>query len=107
MPKVTYVSDAGEVRVVDGLAGDSVMQTAVRNGVPGITGECGGVLSCATCHVFVDEADLDRLEPVSGLEDEMLDGTVVDRCPNSRLSCQITLSEELGELRVTTPEAQE
>ncbi|OLO25838.1 ferredoxin [Streptomyces sp. MNU77] len=107
MPKVTYVSDTGEVRVIDGTAGDSVMQTAVRNGVPGIVGECGGVLSCATCHVFVDGADLGRLEPMNDLEDEMLDGTVVDRRPDSRLCCQITLSEELGDLRVTTPEAQE
>ncbi|MBL7255981.1 2Fe-2S iron-sulfur cluster-binding protein [Paractinoplanes lichenicola] len=107
MPKVTYVSDEGEVRVVDSAVGDSVMQTAVRNGVPGIVGECGGVLSCATCHVFVDEALLDRLPPMTDLEDEMLDGTVVDRCPNSRLSCQLKMSDELGDLRVTTPEAQE
>jgi 2Fe-2S ferredoxin len=107
MPKVTYVSDAGEVRVIDGAVGDSVMQTAIRNGVPGIVGECGGVLSCATCHVFVDAADLERLPPMNDLEDEMLDGTVIDRCPNSRLSCQIKLSDELGDLRVTTPEAQE
>jgi ferredoxin, 2Fe-2S len=107
MPKVTYISDADGVRVVDGTPGDSVMSTAVRNGVPGIVGECGGVLSCATCHVFVDDADLDRLPPMTALEDQMLDGTVVDRCPNSRLSCQIKLSDELGDLQVTTPEAQE
>lgn len=107
MPKVTYVSDGGDVRVIDGALGDSVMQTAVRNGLPDIVGECGGVLSCATCHVFVDEADLARIPPMNDLEDEMLDGTVVDRCDNSRLSCQIILDDEVGELRVTTPEAQE
>jgi 2Fe-2S ferredoxin len=107
MPKVTFVSDSGEVRVADGAVGDSVMRTALNNAVGGIVGECGGVLSCATCHVFVDPVDLDRLEPMSDLEDEMLDGTVVDRRPESRLSCQIALTENLGDLRVTTPEAQE
>lgn len=107
MPKVTYVSDDGELRVVDGSPGDSVMQTAVRNGVPGIVGECGGVLSCATCHVFIDEPDSSQLPPMSDLENELLDGTVVDRCENSRLSCQIKLSDDLCGVRVTTPEAQE
>ena len=107
MPKVTYVSDSGEVRIIDGVVGDSVMQTAIRNGLPGIVGECGGNLSCATCHVFVDDADLGRLEPPSDIEDEMLEATAVERRPESRLSCQITLTEELGDLRVTTPEAQQ
>jgi ferredoxin len=74
MPKITFTSATGESRVVEATAGDSAMQTAVRNGVPGIVGECGGVLSCATCHVFVDEADLDRLPPMSEIEDEMRGG---------------------------------
>jgi 2Fe-2S ferredoxin len=83
------------------------MGTAVRHGVPGIVGECGGVLSCATCHVFVDEADFGRLPPMSDAEDEMLDGAAEDRRPNSRLSCQIKLGAELGDLRVCTPEFQQ
>jgi 2Fe-2S ferredoxin len=107
MPKVTYTSHTGDTRTLDGIAGDSVMQTAVRNGVPGITGECGGVLSCATCHVFIDDGDLDRCPPMSELEDEMLDGAAEDREPNSRLSCQLILSGELDDLHVTTPEFQE
>ncbi|MEE1799500.1 2Fe-2S iron-sulfur cluster-binding protein [Streptomyces sp. JV176] len=107
MTKVTYTSHAGDVRVVDGADGDSVMQTAVRNGVDGIVGECGGVLSCATCHVFVDEADFQRLPPRSDLEDEMLEGTAVDRKRCSRLSCQIQLSAAFGPISVTTPEYQE
>jgi 2Fe-2S ferredoxin len=107
MPVITFTSHDGETTVVEGAAGDSVMQTAVRNGVPGIVGECGGVLSCATCHVFVDEADLDRLPPMSEQEDELLDGAADDRRPNSRLSCQLVLGGELGDLHVTTPEFQE
>ena len=75
--------------------GDSVMETAVRNGVPGIVGECGGCLSCATCHVFVDEADLRPRRRPGEIEDEMLDGTAVDREDNSRLSCQIKLQDGL------------
>jgi 2Fe-2S ferredoxin len=107
MPKVTYTAFDGATTVIDGGTGDSVMTTAVRNGVTGIVGECGGVLSCATCHVFVEESCLEKLPPVSDLEDEMLEGTAVDREPNSRLSCQIKLSEELGDVAVTLPEHQD
>ena len=107
MPKIRFTSATGDVHVVDASPGDSVMQAAVRNGVPGIVGECGGVLSCATCHVFVDERDLDRLPPMGELEDEMLDGAAEDRRPCSRLSCQIPVTDELGDVHVTTPEFQE
>lgn len=105
MPKVTYTDHAGESRVVDGTTGDSVMETAVRNGVPGIVGECGGSLSCATCHVYVDEAELDALPEMDEMEDEMLYGTTEDRRDNSRLSCQIKLAEGT-DLHVTTPATQ-
>jgi ferredoxin, 2Fe-2S len=107
MPKVTFTAHDGEVTTVVGKIGDSVMQTAVRNGVRGIVGECGGVLSCATCHVFADPDDVDRLPPVGELEDEMLDGAADERQENSRLSCQITLTIELGDISVTMPEHQE
>jgi 2Fe-2S ferredoxin len=107
MPKVTYTAFDGATTVIDGETGDSVMTTAVRNGVPGIVGECGGVLSCATCHVFVEESCLEKLPPVGDLEEEMLEGTAVDREPNSRLSCQIKLSEELGDVAVSLPEYQD
>jgi len=106
MPKVTFTAFDGATTVIDGETGDSVMITAVRNGVAGIVGECGGVLSCATCHVLVDESCLEKLPPVSDLEDEMLEGTAVDREPNSRLSCQFRLSEELDDVAVTLPEYQ-
>lgn len=105
MPTVTYTSADGDVRVVEGNAGDSVMETAVRNGVPGIVAECGGSLSCATCHVFVDEADLADVAPMTPMEDEMLYGTAVDRQDNSRLSCQLKLRED-SDLHVTTPATQ-
>lgn len=103
---VTYTSADGAIVTIDGRPGDSVMETAVRNGVDGIVGECGGSLSCATCHVFVATETAPLLPPMSDLEDEMLDGTAVDRRPESRLSCQIKLADGC-EYHVTTPETQQ
>lgn len=105
MSKVTYTDHTGEDRVVEATPGDSVMETAVRNGVPGIVAECGGSLSCATCHVYVDEADLPKLPPMEEMEDEMLWGTTEDRQDNSRLSCQLKVTEDC-DLHVTTPTTQ-
>lgn len=107
MAKIIYTAHDGTINTVDAEADESVMRAATRNGIPGITGECGGVLSCATCHVFVDPADHERLPAVSDLEDEMLDGTAVDREHTSRLSCQILATDELDPIRVRTPEYQE
>lgn len=105
MPTVHFTDAEGTVRDVEGNAGDSVMETAVRNGVPGIVAECGGSLSCATCHVFVREDCASQLPAMEDMEDEMLYGTAVDREDNSRLSCQLRLTDEI-ELFVTTPETQ-
>ncbi|MFE7216377.1 2Fe-2S iron-sulfur cluster-binding protein [Streptomyces sp. NPDC001698] len=105
MPKVTYTDHTGESRTVEANVGDSVMETAVRSGVPGIVAECGGSLSCATCHVYVDEAGLASLPPRGEMEDEMLWGTAEDRRDNSRLSCQLKVTEGC-DLRVTTPATQ-
>jgi 2Fe-2S ferredoxin len=105
MPKVTYIQPDGSTREVEGLAGDSVMETAIDNDVEGIIAECGGACSCATCHVYVDEAWLGKLKPADPLEDGMLE-CVLDRHPNSRLSCQIRLSDELDGITVRVPEAQ-
>jgi len=105
MSTVTYTADDGTVTTIDGRAGDSIMETAVRNGVPGIVGECGGSLSCATCHVFVAEQTRELFGEPSELEDEMLDGTAVDRRDESRLSCQLTLQDGC-EYHVTTPSDQ-
>lgn len=105
MSTVTYIDAAGESRTINANPGDSVMETAVRNGVPGIVAECGGSLSCATCHVFVDESQLEQLPEMSEMEDEMLYGTAVDRAENSRLCCQIPVTEGMS-LQVTTPDTQ-
>jgi 2Fe-2S ferredoxin len=102
MSTVVYTADDGTVTTIDGRPGDSVMETAVRNGVRGIVGECGGSLSCATCHVFVAPETLDLVGGPGDLEDEMLDGTAVDRRDNSRLSCQIKLHDGC-EYHVTMP----
>jgi 2Fe-2S ferredoxin len=107
MTKIVYIAHDGNVTAVEAEIGESVMRAATRNGVPGITGECGGVLSCATCHVFVAPDVFDRLPPVTDLEDEMLEGTAVDRETTSRLSCQIHATEDLDTIQVTTPEYQE
>lgn len=105
MTTVVYTSATGAVTEIDGEPGDSVMETAVRNGVDGIVGECGGSLSCATCHVFVDDATAALVDPMEELEDDMLEGTAVEREDNSRLSCQLKLREGVR-LAVTMPETQ-
>ena len=105
MPKVFYTQPDGTERVVDATAGDSVMQTAVRNGVAGILGQCGGVLSCATCHVFLADEHAGEFPPVSEDEDEMLDCAATEREDNSRLSCQLVLADG-QEVHVTVPETQ-
>jgi len=78
MSTVIFTSASGDVVEIDATPGDSVMETAVRNGVLGIVAECGGSLSCATCHVFVDQEDLATLPEAEEMEDEMLWGTAVD-----------------------------
>ncbi|MGK8509644.1 2Fe-2S iron-sulfur cluster-binding protein [Nocardia asiatica] len=105
MPKVFYTLPDGTERVVEGVLGDSVMQTAVRNGVSGIVGQCGGSLSCATCHVFLAEDDAGGFGPVGEDEDEMLDCAATEREDNSRLSCQLILADG-QEVHVTVPETQ-
>ncbi|BAU94950.1 ferredoxin [Corynebacterium suranareeae] len=105
MSTIHFIDHSGDTRTIDATVGDSVMETAVRNGVPGIVAECGGSLSCATCHVFVDPEQYDALPPMEEMEDEMLWGAAVDREECSRLSCQIKVTEDM-DLSVTTPETQ-
>jgi 2Fe-2S ferredoxin len=105
MPKVFYTQPDGVVKVVDGAAGDSVMSTAVKNGVNGIVGQCGGTLSCATCHVYLDNNELGFFPDISEDEDDMLDCAASDREDNSRLSCQLKLCDG-QDIHVTTPETQ-
>jgi ferredoxin, 2Fe-2S len=84
VPKVTFVSADGVERAVDGAVGESVMSVALRNGVPGIIGECGGNSSCATCHVWVRDRFLALVGEPGDLEDDLLDLGVADRQPSSR-----------------------
>lgn len=106
MAKITYVLSDGTERSVDVPEGTTLMLAAIQNNIRGIDAECGGCLSCATCHVYVDPAHLDRLPPVSGDEDELLNGVASDRKPESRLSCQITVSAALEGLVVRVPPRQ-
>jgi 2Fe-2S ferredoxin len=102
-----HLQDAdGTPHRVPGRTGKSLMQAAVAAGIAGIAADCGGSLTCATCHVFVDEAWRARLPPMSADEDAMLAMTATPRAPGSRLSCQITLGAALDGLRVTLPPTQ-
>jgi ferredoxin, 2Fe-2S len=105
MAKITYIDAAGSARTVDGEIGSTVMETAIKNGVPGIEAECGGACACSTCHVYVDEAWREKTGEPSPMEEDMLD-FAFDVKPNSRLSCQIKVTEALDGLVVTTPERQ-
>ncbi|MBT8149471.1 MAG: 2Fe-2S iron-sulfur cluster binding domain-containing protein [Pseudomonadales bacterium] len=106
MTTVTYINADGSEQKVAGEPGITVMQLAVDEGIDGIVAECGGGCACATCHCYVDEGWLDMVGPPNEFEAEMLDGTACERKANSRLSCQITLTEEMDGLIVHLPEEQ-
>ena len=105
MTKITFIDAAGQARTVDAEDGSTVMETALKNAVPGIEAECGGACACATCHVYVDESWVERLGKAEQMEEDMLD-FAFDVRPTSRLSCQIKVRSELDGLTVTTPEKQ-
>ncbi|KPF65562.1 2Fe-2S ferredoxin [Bosea sp. AAP35] len=105
MPQVTFIDAHGESRTVTGEAGATVMEVAIRNGVPGIEAECGGACACATCHVYVDEAWTAKTGAPESMEEDMLDFAFEVK-PTSRLSCQIKLRDELDGLVVRTPTRQ-
>lgn len=105
MAQVVYIEHGGKERVVDVAPGSSLMQGAIDNNVRGVIAECGGACSCATCHVYVDGAWIDRLDRKSEDESAMLDAVCEPR-PNSRLSCQIKMTENLDGLVVRMPEKQ-
>jgi ferredoxin, 2Fe-2S len=106
MAVVTYVEHNGTQHNVEVPNGESVMQGAVNNMIQGIVAECGGGLACATCHCYVDDAWIDRVGPPSEPEMQMLEFTANDRKRGSRLSCQITLSDDLNGLVVHLPASQ-
>jgi|UPI0000537545 2Fe-2S ferredoxin len=102
MTKVTFIEHNGTVRNVDVDDGLSVMEAAVNNLVPGIDGDCGGACACATCHVHIDAAWLDKLPPMEAMEKSMLE-FAEGRNESSRLGCQIKLSPALDGIVVRTP----
>jgi 2Fe-2S ferredoxin len=105
MAKITFIEHGGESRIVEAESGSTVMENAIKHGIPGIEAECGGACACATCHVYVDEAWTEVVGPPSPMEEDMLDFGF-DVKPNSRLSCQIKVSDQLDGLIVRTPERQ-
>ncbi|MCK0196871.1 2Fe-2S iron-sulfur cluster-binding protein [Ancylobacter sp. 6x-1] len=105
MPMITFIDAAGTSRTVEAQIGQTVMEAAIRNGVPGIDAECGGACACATCHVYVDEGWQGAAGEPSSMEEDMLD-FASDVKPNSRLSCQIKITAALDGLVVHTPAQQ-
>jgi 2Fe-2S ferredoxin len=103
---IHFVAPDGESRTVAVSTGQSLMRAAIDADVDAIKADCGGVMTCATCHVHVDPRWIGRLPPPSGDEDAMLEMTAAPRGPTSRLSCQIALVPELDGLTVTLPPTQ-
>ena len=105
MAKITFIDPGGTARIVDAEVGTTVMEAAIKNGVPGIEAECGGACACSTCHVYIDEAWRETVGEPSPMEEDMLDFAYGVQ-PNSRLSCQIKVREDFDGLTVRTPEQQ-
>jgi 2Fe-2S ferredoxin len=103
--KATWTLSDGRAITLDVPEGQSLMEAATRHGVPGIIGECGGSMSCATCHVVVDPAWAVAAGDAGPFEEDMLDITEADRQPTSRLSCQIKMSAALDGIVVSVPAA--
>jgi ferredoxin, 2Fe-2S len=106
MAKVTFIRPDGTHIAVDAETGESLMQTATRMDIDGILAECGGNAMCATCHVYIEARATDQLPAMDDSEEEMLQCTAAERTPESRLSCQIPVSEALDGLVVRLPETQ-
>ena len=105
MPKITYIELSGKSQTIEVANGLSVMEGAVQNDIPGIDADCGGGMACATCHVYVNEEWLDKLPAKEDGEEDMLDMAFEPK-QNSRLSCQLIVSDELDGLVVNIPSKQ-
>jgi ferredoxin, 2Fe-2S len=105
MVKITFIDSDDTARTVEAEVGSTVMETAIKNGIPGIEAECGGACACATCHVYIDEGWRAKTGEASPMEEDMLDFGF-DVRPTSRLSCQIKVTEDLDGLVVRTPARQ-
>ena len=105
MPKITYKDFQGGSKTIEIESGLTVMEGAIQNDIPGIDADCGGSMACATCHVYVDQEWIDKIPKAEDAENDMIDMAFEPK-KNSRLSCQILVTEELNGLEVTTPEKQ-
>ena len=105
MPKITYIENNGKSHSVDVQKGLTVMEGAIQNNIPGIDADCGGGMACATCHVYVKEEWFDKINPKSEGEDDMID-QAHQPSKFSRLSCQISVSDDIDGLVVNLPEKQ-
>jgi 2Fe-2S ferredoxin len=105
MTKINFIDFGGTAREVEANPGSTVMEVAIKNGIPGIEAECGGACACATCHVYVDEAWQNIVGPPTAMEEDMLD-FAYDVRPTSRLSCQIKVTDQLDGVVLRTPERQ-
>ena len=106
MAQVSYIAADGSHTVIDAEAGSSIMQAAMVRNIAGINGDCGGACQCATCHVYVDEAWLDKLPAMDDTEDAMLDCVAEPRKANSRLCCTLTMGPALDGIVVRLPVTQ-
>jgi len=107
MPLIHLISHEGVTEPLDAPEGNSLMQAALAAGVRGIVGECGGAAICATCHVYIDPAWLDRLTPALPNELEMLEFTASKRLPESRLACQVKAKADLDGMVIRLPATQQ
>ena len=105
MPKIKYIEQNGNSKTIEVDNGLTVMEGAVQNNIPGIDADCGGGMACATCHVYVEDSCLNKLPKAEEAEQDMIDMAYKPN-KNSRLSCQIVVSDEIDGLTVTTPEKQ-
>ena len=105
MSKITYIESSGKSHTVDVKNGLTVMEGAIQNDIPGIDADCGGGMACATCHVYVNDDWFDKIPPKEDGEEDMLDMAYEPK-KNSRLSCQIIVSDELDGLTVSIPSKQ-
>ena len=105
MPKITYITHDNNTHTIDVQNGLTVMEGAVQNDIPGIDADCGGGMACATCHVYVNQDWIDKLKPKEDTEEDMLDFAFEVK-ENSRLSCQISITDDLDGLIVNLPEKQ-
>ena len=102
VPKITYISHDEKKNTVEVPVGLTVMEGALQNNIQGIDADCGGSMACATCHVYVSENWLNKIEKIHDAEQDMLDMAYEPK-KNSRLSCQIIVTDDLDGLEVTTP----